>query len=99
MEGNDRWKRITITECEGTKKDFISLLILYETTYKTIIIAFVFLLSNNRWRYSGPILIKIFIDDYLTPKNFDFQTAYYHLHCSIYVIQITKCCCHVFSVS
>ncbi|MBU9714390.1 ABC transporter ATP-binding protein [Evansella tamaricis] len=41
--------------------------------WKWLIIAFLLLVGGTGAQILGPILIKIFIDDYLTPRIFDFQ--------------------------
>ncbi|MFT4416844.1 ABC transporter ATP-binding protein [Fredinandcohnia humi] len=60
---------------------------------KEFVIAFTLLLFATLADIVGPILIKIFIDDYLTPRNLPFQpllllgTAYLLIHISKVVLQ------------
>ncbi|UCZ51624.1 ABC transporter ATP-binding protein/permease [Bacillus shivajii] len=63
---------------------------------KWLIIAFVLLVGGTSAEILGPILIKIFIDDYLTPQIFEFQplfllgAGYIFLHISAAVMNYSQ---------
>ncbi|OIJ17931.1 multidrug ABC transporter ATP-binding protein [Anaerobacillus alkalidiazotrophicus] len=68
-------------------------LLRYTKTHKRLLtFAFVLLMLGTAAQILGPIIVKIFIDDYLTPRIFDFQplfllgVAYLGLHLSSVVI-------------
>ena len=65
---------------------------------KELILAFSLLVITTLGELAGPYLVKIFIDDYLTPGNLEFQPLLI-LGASYLGIQIVKVNPDVFSIS
>ena len=86
---NNDWKR--------AKKNFNSLNELYETAYENAYICIFLLLLATIGDIYGPILVKVFIDDYLTPKEFPYQPLV-NLALLYIFIQVFKVGCFLFSI-
>ena len=88
MEGSRMEKQVQLTNKE--QKSVLFRLLSYTRPHKkTITIAFGLLLLTTLGELVGPILVKIFIDDYLTVGNLDFQPLFI-LGASYLGIQIVK---------
>ncbi|MFA9557983.1 ABC transporter ATP-binding protein [Evansella sp. AB-rgal1] len=67
----ERHKHLLIPLPQGTV--FKQLMSYAKIHWKWLTVAFVLLVGGTSAQILGPILIKVFIDDYLTPRVFDFQ--------------------------
>jgi ATP-binding cassette, subfamily B, multidrug efflux pump len=88
MEDSRMEKSVQLTEKEQRKVLF-RLLSYTKPHKKTITLAFALLLLTTLGELIGPILVKIFIDDYLTAGNLAFQPLFI-LGASYLAIQIVK---------
>ncbi|MFB6468907.1 ABC transporter ATP-binding protein [Cytobacillus sp. Hz8] len=69
-------KKLDAGEAKGQRKVLLRLLKYTKPHKKLIIVAFVLLLLTTIGDVLGPIMVKIFIDDYLTPRNLTFEPIF-----------------------
>ncbi|WP_075980825.1 ABC transporter ATP-binding protein [Bacillus massilinigeriensis] len=69
-------RKMAVVESREQRKVLLRLLKYAKPHMKLIIIAFTFLLLTTIGDVLGPIIVKIFIDDYLTPRDLAFQSIF-----------------------